>query len=84
MPSPISHQQEVSAADDGSLDTWRVELEHPGPWLAGSRVRLVHVPTGTFLHSHHGSDPALTAGQQEVTTVPERDPDGWWTVLELT
>ena len=84
VPSPISHQQEVSAADDRSLDTWRVELEHPGPWLAGSRVRLVHVPTGTYLHSHHGSDPVLTAGQQEVSTVPGPDPDSWWTVLELT
>lgn len=84
VPSPISHQQQVSAVDDGSLDTWRVELEHPGPWLAGSRVRLVHVPTGTFLHSHKGSDPTFTAGQQEVTTVTGRDPDGWWTVLELS
>jgi hypothetical protein len=84
VPSPISRQQQVSAADDESLDTWRVELEHPGPWLAGSRIRLVHVPSGTLLHSHHGSDPVLTAGQQEVTTVPRRDDDGWWTVLELS
>ncbi|WP_426593312.1 hypothetical protein ACPPVS_16485 [Cellulomonas sp. McL0617] len=83
VPSPISRQQEVSAIDDDSRDTWRVELEQPGPWLAGSRVRLVHVPSGTFLHSHKGSDPVLTAGQQEVTTIPGRDPDGWWTVLEL-
>ena len=84
VPSPISHQQQVSAVDDGSLDTWRVQLEHPGPWLAGSRVRLVHVPTGTFLHSHHGSDPTFTAGQQETSTVKTRDPDTFWTVLELS
>ena len=84
VPSPITHQQEVSAIDDGSLDTWRVELEHSGPWLAGGRIRLVHVPSGTFLHSHRGSDPQFTAGQQEVSTVPTRDGDCWWTVLELS
>ncbi|WP_028049648.1 hypothetical protein [Cellulomonas sp. URHD0024] len=84
VPSPVSHQQEVSAADDGSLDTWRVELEQPGPWLAGSRFRLVHVPTGTFLHSHHGSNPRFTNGQQEVSALGTRDPDTWWTVLEIS
>jgi dolichyl-phosphate-mannose--protein O-mannosyl transferase len=84
VPSPISHQQQVSAVDDGSSDTWRVELERPGPWLAGARVRVVHVPSGTFLHSHHGSDPTFTTGQQETSTVAVRDPDTFWTVLELS
>ena len=85
VPSPITHQQEVSASDDGSLDSWRVELEGTDrPWTAGSRVRLVHVPTGTTLHSHRHSDAHLTAGQQEITAYGKRDDNDWWTVLELS
>ena len=66
--SPLSHQQQVSASDtaDAAAD-WRVEVVDDRPWTAGARVRLVHVATDAALHSHHASDPRLTAGQQEVT-----------------
>jgi hypothetical protein len=85
VPSPLSHQQEVSAADraDASAD-WRVEIIDDRPWTAGARVRLMHVESGAALHSHRASDPRLTAGQQEVTGYPERDVNDWWTVLELS
>ncbi|WP_421735115.1 MIR domain-containing protein [Cellulomonas sp.] len=85
IPSPLTHQQEVSAIDtpDDSAD-WRVEVIDDRPWTAGARVRIVHVATGAALHSHRASDPRLTAGQQEVTGYPERDVNDWWTVLELS
>ena len=85
VPSPLSHQQEVSASDTADADAdWRVEVADDRPWTAGARVRLVHVATNAALHSHHASDARLTAGQQEVTAYGERDVNDWWTVLELS
>jgi hypothetical protein len=85
VTSPLSGQQQVSAADepDHSAD-WRVDVAGGRPWTAGARVRLIHVATDVALHSHRASDPRLTAGQQEVTGYPSRDVNDWWTVLELT
>jgi len=87
FPSPLTGQQEVTAfGTDGVGDTnddWRVEVDGGGPWLAGSRLRLVHVATGVALHSHHRSDPRLTSGQDEVTGFGGRDQNDWWTVLEV-
>jgi len=85
VPSPLSHQQEVSASDiaDDQAD-WRVEVIDDRPWTAGARVRLVHVATNAALHSHRASDARLTAGQQEVTGYAKRDVNDWWTVLELS
>lgn len=85
IPSPLSHQQEVSASDtaDDAAD-WRLEIVDDRPWTAGARIRLVHVATKVALHSHHASDARLTAGQQEVTGFAKRDVNDWWTVLELS
>ncbi|WP_456785912.1 MIR domain-containing protein [Cellulomonas sp. P5_C5] len=85
VQSPLSKQQQVSASDtaDAGAD-WRVEVVDSRPWTAGARVRLVHVATDASLHSHHASDPRLTAGQQEVTGYRKRDVNDWWTVLELS
>ncbi|GIG21425.1 hypothetical protein Cch01nite_21490 [Cellulomonas chitinilytica] len=87
FPSPLTGQQEVTAfgtdgVGDGN-DDWRVEVDGGGAWLAGSRVRLVHVATGAALHSHRESDPRLTSGQDEVTGFDGRDQNDWWTVLEV-
>ncbi|MGY4645178.1 MIR domain-containing protein [Cellulomonas sp. URHB0016] len=87
FPSPLTGQQEVTAFGTDGVgdhnDDWRVEVDGGGPWLAGSRLRLVHVATGRALHSHHRSDARLTSGQDEVTGFDGRDQNDWWTVLEV-
>lgn len=56
--------------DGGADDTWRVVVEGGGAWREGSRVRLVHTPTGALLRG----TPQGVAGtfQPDATT--------WWTV----
>lgn len=87
-PSPSSGQQEVTCYGPGGVgdsnDNWRVELDGPGFWSSGTRLRLIHVNTGHALHSHLGhSEPVSTAGQQEVTAFPYRDHNDWWWMFEL-
>ncbi|WP_449386248.1 hypothetical protein [Cellulomonas soli] len=80
IPSPTSHQQEVTTfADRDRNDDWRVVVDGDGPWLAGSRIRLEHVRSGANLQTH----PAPGDDEQEVTASALPDDDGWWTVLEV-
>lgn len=51
-------------------DSWHVVVDGDGAWREGSRVRLVHVPTGALLA---GTSAGVTA-----TYTP--DPSTWWTV----
>jgi hypothetical protein len=82
IPSPVSHQQEVSTfADRDRNDDWRVVVDGGGPWLAGSRVRLEHAQTGAALQTHLAQGDPDTA--QEVTASSLPGNDGWWTVLEV-
>jgi hypothetical protein len=87
-PSPVTGQQEISCfgtdgVGDGG-DNWRVEVDGGGGWLAGSRVRLIHLDTGVALHSHVGqSSPAWTFGQQEVTGYAARDDNDWWSTSDF-
>lgn len=83
VASPLTHQQEVSTfAERDRNDDWRVVVDGGGPWLAGSRVRFEHVPTGAALQSHRRPDDHDSGGEQEVSASSLTDPDGWWTVLE--
>lgn len=89
-PSPFAvchghRQQEVSGFGSGGAgvgdiqDDWRIDLDTPGgTWLASSPVRLCHVTTGVFLHSHGLADPVLTNGKQEVTGVQIPDGNSLW------
>jgi predicted acylesterase/phospholipase RssA len=88
FPSPLTGQQEVTCFGEKGIgdgnDDWRVEVESGGVWSAGSRVRLIHVPTNVALHSHQGhADPTLTSGQQEVTGYAGRDFNDWWSASDL-
>jgi len=89
--SPVSDEQEVTAFGEAGVgdahDDWRVEVEGGGPWLAGRRVRLVHVATGAALRSRRGRLPGsssehpvgeVSADAPTSPTLP-RDAD-WWTV----
>ncbi|KAJ7542829.1 hypothetical protein O6H91_09G014100 [Diphasiastrum complanatum] len=69
--SPISGNYEVSAfggndqSDTG--DNWRLEIEGKGNvWMRDQKVRLIHLDTGTYLHSHDKKYTRIVAGQQEV------------------
>lgn len=87
-PSPLSHQQEVTAFGDNGIgdfnDNWRIEIEHGGlrlMWQKKVKVRFIYVDTNHTLHSHgEHSSHEYTANQQEVTCFSERDDNDWWVV----
>jgi hypothetical protein len=88
IPSPITHQQEVTCYGEGgngdTNDNWRVEVEGGGAWDSGKRVQLIHTNTNHSLHSHYGQTSAsYTADQQEVTCYENRDINDWWLLFEM-
>ncbi|KAL3511965.1 hypothetical protein ACH5RR_024682 [Cinchona calisaya] len=85
--SPISGNIEVSCfGSDGESDTgdfWRLEIEGSGKtWRQDQRVRLHHVDTGGYLHSHDKKYTRIAGGQQEVCGVQEKRPDNVWLAAE--
>lgn len=85
--SPISSNLEVSCfGSDGESDTgdyWRLEIEGSGKtWRQDQRVRLHHVDTGGYLHSHNKKYTRIAGGQQEVCGVREKKPDNVWLAAE--
>ncbi|XP_022889739.1 stromal cell-derived factor 2-like protein isoform X1 [Olea europaea var. sylvestris] len=85
--SPISGNLEVSCfGDDGNSDTgdyWRLEIEGNGKtWRQDQRVRLHHVDTGGYLHSHDKKYTRIAGGQQEVCGVREKRADNVWLAAE--
>ncbi|CAI9767238.1 unnamed protein product [Fraxinus pennsylvanica] len=85
--SPISGNLEVSCfGDDGNSDTgdyWRLEIEGSGKtWRQDQRVRLYHVDTGGYLHSHDKKYSRIAGGQQEVCGVREKRADNVWLAAE--
>ncbi|KAI5073061.1 hypothetical protein GOP47_0011074 [Adiantum capillus-veneris] len=85
--SPISGNAEVSGfgADDQSDtgDLWILEIEGKGKiWMRDQRVRLRHVDTGVFLHSHDKKYQRIAGGQQEVCGVTKRTADNIWIAAE--
>ncbi|KAK1363992.1 stromal cell-derived factor 2-like protein [Heracleum sosnowskyi] len=85
--SPISGNLEVSGfGDDNNSDTgdyWRLEIEGSGKsWKQDQKVRLRHVDTGGYLHSHNKKFSRIAGGQQEVCGVRDKRPDNIWLASE--
>ncbi|KAD5507754.1 hypothetical protein E3N88_15457 [Mikania micrantha] len=85
--SPISGNLEVSCfGDDGNSDTgdyWRLEIEGSGKtWRQDQRIRLRHVDTSGYLHSHDKKYNRIAGGQQEVCGVREKRADNVWLAAE--
>ncbi|XP_021739513.1 stromal cell-derived factor 2-like protein [Chenopodium quinoa] len=82
--SPLSGNQEVSCfGNDGKSDMgdhWRLIVEGAGKmWMKDQRVRLQHVDTGVYLHSHKKK---YGMGQQEVCGVINKQSDNIWMAAE--
>ncbi|XP_051134733.1 stromal cell-derived factor 2-like protein [Andrographis paniculata] len=85
--SPISGNMEVSCfGGEGESDTgdyWRLEIEGSGKtWRQDQRIRLRHVDTNGYLHSHNKKYSRIADGQQEVCGVSDKKPDNIWLVAE--
>ncbi|KAJ8477330.1 hypothetical protein OPV22_021057 [Ensete ventricosum] len=85
--SPLSGNLEVSCfgGDNGSDtgDFWRLEIEGGGKtWRKDERVRLLHVDTGGYLHSHDKKYNRIAGGQQEVCGVRDKRADNIWVAAE--
>ncbi|KAJ4952971.1 hypothetical protein NE237_029803 [Protea cynaroides] len=81
--SPISGNLEVSCFGGGDEsdtgDYWRVEIEGGGKtWKQDQRIRLQHLDTGGYLHSHDKKYQRIAGGQQEVCGVRDKRPDNVW------
>ncbi|CAA0827340.1 Stromal cell-derived factor 2-like protein [Striga hermonthica] len=85
--SPISGNLEVSCfgsdVDSDTGDYWRLEIEGSGKtWRQDQRIRLRHVDTGGYLHSHDKKYTRIAGGQQEVCGVREKRADNVWLAAE--
>ncbi|KAI8529406.1 hypothetical protein RHMOL_Rhmol12G0222500 [Rhododendron molle] len=85
--SPISGNLEVSCfGGDGNSDTgdhWSLEIEGGGKtWRQDQRIRLHHVDTSGYLHSHDKKYTRIAGGQQEVCGVREKKADNVWLAAE--
>ncbi|KAL9400432.1 hypothetical protein Peur_009393 [Populus x canadensis] len=85
--SPISGNLEVSCfggeneSDTG--DYWRLMIEGSGKtWKQDQRIRLHHVDTNGYLHSHDKRYQRIAGGQQEVCGVREKRADNVWLAAE--
>lgn len=85
--SPITGNLEVSCfggeneSDTG--DYWRLEIEGSGKsWRQNQKIRLRHVDTGGYLHSHDRKYTRIAGGQQEVCGVGDKRPDNVWLAAE--
>lgn len=86
--SPHSGQQEVSClGEDGACnhdDDWVIETRSGQGIAAKSILRLLHVTTGHYLHSH--DDRHFQAGEtrfQEVTGYSEDDSNNDWQIVDV-
>lgn len=85
--SPISGNLEVSCfgADTNSDtgDHWKLDIEGKGKvWRQDQKIRLRHVDTGGYLHSHDKKYQRIAGGQQEVCGVKEKGRDNIWVAAE--
>lgn len=84
--SPLSGNLEVSCfggeSDSDTGDYWRLVIEGSGKtWKQDQRIRLQHVDTSGYLHSHDKKYARLV-GQQEVCGVREKRADNVWLAAE--
>uniref|UniRef100_A0ACD5ZY75 Uncharacterized protein n=1 Tax=Avena sativa TaxID=4498 RepID=A0ACD5ZY75_AVESA len=85
--SPITGNLEVSCfGGEGESDTgdhWMLEIEGSGKtWRQNQRIRLRHIDTGGYLHSHDRKYTRIAGGQQEVCGVGDKRPDNVWLAAE--
>eukprot|EP00271_Cylindrocystis_brebissonii_P006550 TRINITY_DN19323_c0_g1_i1.p1 TRINITY_DN19323_c0_g1~~TRINITY_DN19323_c0_g1_i1.p1 ORF type:complete len:214 (+),score=21.70 TRINITY_DN19323_c0_g1_i1:379-1020(+) len=87
--SPLSNNYEVSGfGGDEQTDTgdlWRIEIEgktSSDAWLRDQKVRLQHVDTNSYLHSHDKKYNRPIAGQYEVCALSRKSPDNIWVATE--
>ncbi|XP_021717105.1 stromal cell-derived factor 2-like protein [Chenopodium quinoa] len=85
--SPISGNLEVSCYGGDSVsdtgDFWKLEIEGKGKiWKQDQKIRLHHVDTGGYLHSHDKKYQRIAGGQQEVCGVKEKSRDNIWLAAE--
>lgn len=85
--SPISGNLEVSCfgGDDQSDtgDYWRLEIEGKGKvWTQDQKIRLQHIDTGGYLHSHDKKYTRIVNGQQEVCAMTRKNPENIWLAAE--
>ncbi|MCO5563851.1 hypothetical protein L7F22_017500 [Adiantum nelumboides] len=85
-PSPLSRNLEVSCREeqDGDMgDLWRLEfVDESEVWMKDRKVRLKHVNTGSFLHSHEKAYLRVLARQMEVCGVDEEGANNVWLASE--
>ncbi|KAK4756563.1 hypothetical protein SAY87_006690 [Trapa incisa] len=85
--SPISGNLEVSCfggeSESDTGDYWRLMIEgNEKSWKQDQRVRLQHVDTGGYLHSHDKKYQRIAGGQQEICGVPDKRADNVWMAAE--
>nr|KJB06645.1 hypothetical protein B456_001G037100 [Gossypium raimondii] len=85
--SPISGNLEVSCfggeSESDTGDYWRLIIEGSGKtWKQDQKIRLQHVDTGGYLHSHDKKYARIAGGQQEVCGVREKRADNVWLAAE--
>lgn len=85
--SPISGNLEVSCfgseSESDTGDYWRLLIEGSGKtWKQDQRVRLQHVDTSGYLHSHDKKYTRIAGGQQEVCGVRDKRADNVWLAAE--
>ncbi|KAG6537013.1 hypothetical protein ZIOFF_002091 [Zingiber officinale] len=65
------------------LVIWRLEIEGNGKtWKPDERIRLRHIDTSGYLHSHDKKYTRIAGGQQEVCGIREKRPDNVWLAAE--
>ncbi|KAI5065444.1 hypothetical protein GOP47_0020139 [Adiantum capillus-veneris] len=86
FPSPLSRNLEVSSRegqDEDTGDLWRLELvDESEVWMKDRKIRLKHVVTGSFLHSHEMTYVRVLPRQMEVCSVGEESVDNVWLASE--
>ncbi|EFJ17205.1 hypothetical protein SELMODRAFT_444987 [Selaginella moellendorffii] len=87
LQSPISGNLEVSGfgGDDNSDtgDNWKLEIDgKANVWLRDQKVRLLHLDTNGYLHSHDKKYNRIVPGQQEVCGVRKKSSDSLWLAAE--
>ncbi|GAU27032.1 hypothetical protein TSUD_313940 [Trifolium subterraneum] len=85
--SPISGNLEVSCFggenDSDTGDYWRLLIEGSGKtWKQDQRIRLQHIDTSGYLHSHDKKYSRIAGGQQEVCGVREKRAENIWLAAE--
>ncbi|XVE53546.1 hypothetical protein DITRI_Ditri03aG0011500 [Diplodiscus trichospermus] len=80
--SPISGNIEVSLFHI-LFNSQSLAIEGSGKtWKQDQRIRLQHVDTGGYLHSHDKKYSRIAGGQQEVCGVREKRADNIWLAAE--